>query len=267
MTTERAKLQELLESQAGAYITINETFRQLEAILVGGVIDKDLSAPPASPAAGSVYIVGAAPTGVWEGRANNLAHYYNASWHFYIPTADWRVWVSDESMEYRYSGAAWVITTSWGGRLVKSITADITLTADDVLNDIIEFNGTLTADAVITFPIQQKSYTIVNNTTGGYSIKLKVSGGSEIILPSTRKTIIYNNGANLIPSADSFPYGIQIGGTVSMPLYSVASVPAAASYYGHLIAVTDGDAGALCLAVSDGGTWKRIALGATISAT
>lgn len=267
MTTERAKLTELSESQAGAYTTINEAFRQLEAILVGGVVDKDLSTPPGSPAAGDVYIVGASPTGAWAGNANNLAHYYNGSWHFYSPATDWRVWVADEATEYRYSGSAWVITTSWGGRLVKSISASVALTTDDVLNDIIEFNGTLTAAATVTFPIQQKSYTIVNNTTGGFSITLKVSGGSEIILPATRKTIIYNNGANLIPSADSFPFGIQIGGTIAMPLYSVSSAPAAGAYYGHLIAVTDGDAGALCLAVSDGGTWKRIALGATISAT
>jgi hypothetical protein len=150
-------------------------------------------------------------------------------------------------------------------RLVKSITTNVTLTEAEAANDIIEFNGTLTADATITFPIHQKDYTIVNNTTGGFTLKLKISGGSEIFLENTRKTIIYCNGANLLPAIDSFPYGIQIGGTVKLPIYSVASAPVATAYYGNLIFVTNGDSGSPCLAVSDGGTWKRIALGATIA--
>lgn len=150
-------------------------------------------------------------------------------------------------------------------RLVKSITTSVTLTAAEAANDIIEFNGTLTADATVTFPIHQKDYTIVNNTTGGFAVKLKITGGSEIILENTRKTIIYCNGANLIPSVDSFPYGIQIGGTVKLPIYTVSSAPSASAYYGHLIFTTNGDSGSPCLAVSDGGNWKRIALGATIA--
>lgn len=153
------------------------------------------------------------------------------------------------------------------GSLNKTITGNVTLTAAEAANDIIAFNGTLTADATITFPIHKKTYIIVNNTTGGFTLKLKVSGGSEIFLEAGRKTLIYNDGTNVLPAMDSFPYGIQIGGTMKVPLYTVASAPNAANYYGHVIGVTNGNAGALCLAMSDGGAWKRIALGATISDT
>lgn len=153
------------------------------------------------------------------------------------------------------------------GSLSKSVTTSVTLTAAEAANDIISFSGTLSADATITFPIHQKLYVIANNTTGGFTLKLKVSGGSEIFLENGRKIIIYNDGTNLLPALDAFPYGMQIGGTVKLPLYSVASAPSATTTYGHIIAVTNGNAGALCLAMSDGGNWKRIALGATISAT
>ena len=41
----------------------------------------------------------------------------------------------------------------------------------------------------------------------------------------------------------------------------------AASRAGQLVSVTDGDSGSPCLAMSDGTNWRRIVLGATISAT
>lgn len=152
------------------------------------------------------------------------------------------------------------------GSLSKTITGNVTLTTEEAANDIIQVDGTLSADATVTFPIHKKLYLVANNTTGGYSLILKVAGGSEIILEAGRKILIYNDGSNVLPAIDAFPYGLQIGGTLKLPLYTVSSAPAAASYYGHVIAVTNGDSGALCLAVSDGGNWKRIALGATISA-
>ena len=151
------------------------------------------------------------------------------------------------------------------GSLSKTITVDTTLSAAEAANDIIQIDGTLAANRTLTFPIHKKLYLVANNTTGGFSLILKVAGGSEIILEAGRKILIYNDGTNLLPAIDAFPYGLQIGGTLKLPLYTVASAPAAASFYGHVIAVTNGDSGALCLAVSDGGNWKRIALGATIS--
>lgn len=48
---------------------------------------------------------------------------------------------------------------------------------------------------------------------------------------------------------------------------AVAALPSAAGRTGEIIAVTNGDAGALCLAISDGTNWKRVVLGATVAAT
>lgn len=49
--------------------------------------------------------------------------------------------------------------------------------------------------------------------------------------------------------------------------YSVSSAPSATTFDQHLIYVTNGDAGQPCLAVAQGGVWKRISLGAAISST
>ena len=49
--------------------------------------------------------------------------------------------------------------------------------------------------------------------------------------------------------------------------YTVAGAPAAASYPRRIIYVSNGNAGAACIAVSNGTSWLRIALGTAISAT
>lgn len=63
----------------------------------------------------------------------------------------------------------------------------------------------------------------------------------------------------LLPS-----YNIIAGQRIA---YEVASVPDAADFEGSIIFVSNGNAGAPSLAVSDGTSWLRIALGAAISAT
>ena len=49
--------------------------------------------------------------------------------------------------------------------------------------------------------------------------------------------------------------------------YTVANAPAAASYPRRIIYVSNGNAGVPCIAVSNGTSWLRIALGTAISAT
>lgn len=49
--------------------------------------------------------------------------------------------------------------------------------------------------------------------------------------------------------------------------FTVATVPSAADWKNRMIWVTDGNAGAACVAVSDGTNWKVVALGATIAAS
>jgi hypothetical protein len=48
--------------------------------------------------------------------------------------------------------------------------------------------------------------------------------------------------------------------------FTVAAVPSAADWKQRLIFVTNGNAGAACVACSDGANWKVIELGANIAA-
>ncbi|MFB3882862.1 MAG: DUF2793 domain-containing protein [Armatimonadota bacterium] len=71
------------------------------------VLDKDLSAPPGSPAEGDRYIVGASPTGAWAGHATHIAWYDGAAWQFDSPEEGWFVYLADENKFYLFNGTAW----------------------------------------------------------------------------------------------------------------------------------------------------------------
>ena len=60
--------------------------------------------------------------------------------------------------------------------------------------------------------------------------------------------------------------GTMSGVLITLPDYNVAGLPSA-DIAGRMAWVTDGDGGDPCLALDDGSNWKRIALGATVSAT
>ena len=97
------------QSQSQKEVTVNDAVKLIDAILNTGVIDKDLTAPPGSPATGDVYIPATGATGAWAGKDNQIA-WYDASWRFLVPKEGLTLWVKDEDKLYSYSGIAWVST-------------------------------------------------------------------------------------------------------------------------------------------------------------
>ena len=76
---------------------MNANLKKLDAIVQVSVKDKDLNAPPGSPANGDRYIVGPAPTGDWTGHAGEIAVYDSTAptWLFYSARRGWFVYVED----------------------------------------------------------------------------------------------------------------------------------------------------------------------------
>ena len=72
------------------------------------VIDKDLTAPPGSPAIGDAYIVAAGGTGAWAGKDKYFASWTARNWVFIVPNAFDIAFVKDETLFYYYSaGGVW----------------------------------------------------------------------------------------------------------------------------------------------------------------
>lgn len=140
-TTPDLGIPELAQAQAFPEVTHNEAIVLLQ-LLQKGVIDRGLNPPPGAPTEGDSYILGAAPTGAWAGRANALAIFWGGVWRF-LPGRDdlgaiiamgarqegLSVWVNDENTRYTWSGSAW---TNTGGPFV--LLAGDTMTGPLIVN-------------------------------------------------------------------------------------------------------------------------------------
>ena len=76
------------------------------------IVTDRLTAPPTSPSGGAAYIINGTPTGAWS--TLSLAEDQiaiadgNGSWIGYTPSAGWRAWVVDETVETIFDGSNWV---------------------------------------------------------------------------------------------------------------------------------------------------------------
>lgn len=113
MTTTKLQMPELVVGQAGKELTHNQALAVLDQLAQAVVVDKDLTAPPGSPANGSMYIVAAGATGAWAGQSGKLAYWLTtvAAWTFITPADGWSVWVTDEAVRYERKDGAWVEQT------------------------------------------------------------------------------------------------------------------------------------------------------------
>jgi hypothetical protein len=94
-------------SQAQKHVTHNEALRILDALVMLTVLDRDLSAPPATPAEGDRHIVKAPGSGDFAGKDNQIAHFVDAAWTFHAPREGWTCYVVDESALLCWNGTDW----------------------------------------------------------------------------------------------------------------------------------------------------------------
>ena len=108
---------EMLQNAAANQTLANATFARLNQLVQAGVVDKDLAAPPASPADESLYIVGASATGAWAGRDGQLAYWLitAGAWQFIAPKEGFFLHVNDEDVFYKFTGTAWEVFSGGGG--------------------------------------------------------------------------------------------------------------------------------------------------------
>jgi hypothetical protein len=111
-TTPRSSLPLLAAAQAQKHVTHNEALVALDALTCARLLDRDLSAPPSSPADGDTYLVKATGSGDWTGQSGNIAYATDGAWRFTQPFAGLMAFVADESIFVVYTGSSWVDLTS-----------------------------------------------------------------------------------------------------------------------------------------------------------
>jgi hypothetical protein len=142
-------------------------------------------------------------------------------------------------------GSAYSVT----GNLITFSEAPLTSDAIDIR---------FLASASVTSKIINGAGTTYVETTGANTVVSNVLGTNIMVVSSTGVSVVGNVVTNNI-SADQ---------SLTLPSYTVAqSANISAPLAGQVIYVSNGDAGNPCLAVYSSGAWKRVSLGANISAT
>ena len=121
----------IMAAQSQKHVTHNEAIRALDAVVQLSVLDRDLTAPPGSPADGARYIVAASPSGAWSGTRRQHRRVPGRAWMFYPPNEGWIAWIADEDVAVVWRvrrGAA--LTTGGGGGSGSFTTLGINATAD-----------------------------------------------------------------------------------------------------------------------------------------
>lgn len=184
------------QQQGTPEVTHNEALLLLQA-MTNGVIDRGVNTPAVGPTIGDSYIIGAAPTGAWAGRANCVTIWSGTAWDF-IPgetsagtpitmgarQEGMRIWVRDENTLYVWDGSAWTAFAStppapaeYGQRSISVNSTALSLTAavDSTLatnTDYIQVTGiwNATPDGENSGITQQtNSFTIA--TSGVYRVE------------------------------------------------------------------------------------------------
>lgn len=144
--TPRAGVPLLSASQAQKHATLNDALFELDAVLCCRLLDRDLSAPPSSPADGDAYLVKATGTGLWDGQDGAIAYWVNGAWRFYPPFVGLSAYVVDESVMLVYTASGWV---DWSSTIAFQNLAGLGVnTASDSTNKLAVKSSALLFDNI-----------------------------------------------------------------------------------------------------------------------
>lgn len=112
----RLSLSYVMPAQAQKHVTVNESFRRLDALTQLTVLSRTLAAEPGAPAEGDAYILPASPTGTdWDNfSANHIAAFQDGAWIEIASITGLRAWISDESALAAFNGVGWGVVTGGG---------------------------------------------------------------------------------------------------------------------------------------------------------
>jgi hypothetical protein len=119
----------ILAAQAQKHVTHNEALRLLDGLIQLSVLDRNLTAPPGSPAEGARYIVATGATGAWSGWTGDIALRSDGAWVRLPARTGWVVWVQDEARVVVRIGAAWTPLDEAMGLLAQGGSVDVALGA------------------------------------------------------------------------------------------------------------------------------------------
>jgi len=105
--TNRLALPLLHVAQSHKEMVHNEALMLIDLLLHGCVAGVAQDVPPTAPPVGQCWIVGAAPTGDWAGRTDQIAGMTEGGWRFVVPREGMRIWWSAGETTAEFRGGQW----------------------------------------------------------------------------------------------------------------------------------------------------------------
>jgi hypothetical protein len=107
-----------------------------------------------------------------------------------------------------------------GVQSITMIDANYTLTnfngtLDEARNAVLVVTGTNNAVRDLIPPLVEKLYTVVNNTTGGYAIRVIGSSGTGVNIPNGTACLIYCDGTNFYAGLSGTSGSFSVNGTLN----------------------------------------------------
>jgi hypothetical protein len=79
----------------------------LDALVQLSVTARNVASPPASPAEGARWLVGAGANGAFAGKTSNVAAFQDGVWRFFVPQRGWHAYVESEGVVLVFDGTNW----------------------------------------------------------------------------------------------------------------------------------------------------------------
>jgi len=93
--------------ESGWNTGMDANLKLLDAVLQLSVKSRSTASPPANPANGDRYLIPAAATGEWAGKANQIAVRIANAWTYYAPKIGWICYIDDEAKLSVYKASGW----------------------------------------------------------------------------------------------------------------------------------------------------------------
>lgn len=92
----------------------------------------------------------------------------------------------------------WVPVSSYGSVTISGLgSSSLTLTTLQASKDRIILTGNLTSNINLTLPAWIKSWTVINNCTGAFSVTVKTQSGTGVVIPAGTSSVIQGDGTNI----------------------------------------------------------------------
>jgi hypothetical protein len=87
---------------------------------------------------------------------------------------------------------------------------------DEARNAVIVATGALSQQRNIIAPLVEKTYSIQNNTTGGFAVQVIGPSGTGVIIPNGSTVLVYCNGTNFLPLSTAASGNFRVAGNLAV---------------------------------------------------